>query len=68
LNLLGILTPGPRIAALTSNRILFHDGSPVAVLQAGEINRLADHCVPEATIDGLLRTGRLQSALRPYYK
>ncbi len=35
LNLAGILTPGPRIAALTGNRLLFHDGVPVAFLVGG---------------------------------
>src|SRR5207237_973493 len=41
LNLQGILTPGPRIAAVTTNRILFRDGFPVAALEAGEICKLA---------------------------
>jgi ATP-dependent Lhr-like helicase len=35
LNLVGILTPGSRVASLPSNRILFRDGEPVAVLEAG---------------------------------
>src|SRR5205823_7419700 len=30
LNLIGILTPGPRITAIASNRILLRDGFPVA--------------------------------------
>ena len=42
LNLQGILTPGPRISALTSNRILFRDGLPMAALEAGEIRKLAE--------------------------
>jgi ATP-dependent Lhr-like helicase len=36
LNLLGILTPGPRLAALTGNRVLYRDGLPVAVFAGGE--------------------------------
>jgi ATP-dependent helicase Lhr and Lhr-like helicase len=36
LNLLGILTPGPRVAAVTGNRVLFEDGMPVASLVAGD--------------------------------
>jgi ATP-dependent Lhr-like helicase len=36
LNLLGILVPGGRLPALTSNRMLYRDGLPVAVLAAGE--------------------------------
>ena len=35
LNLAGILTPGPKLAALTSNRVLYRDGLPIASLAAG---------------------------------
>ena len=41
LNLAGILTPGPRLAALTGNRLLFRDGLPVAFLAAGAVQFLA---------------------------
>ena len=37
LNLVGILTPGPKLAALTNNRLLYRDGIPVAVLAAGAV-------------------------------
>ncbi len=37
LNLVGIITPGPRLPALSSNRLLYKDGVPVAVLAAGEV-------------------------------
>jgi ATP-dependent Lhr-like helicase len=40
LNLIGILTPGPRLASLTSNRVLFREGLPVATLTAGEVHFL----------------------------
>jgi len=36
LNLVGILTPGPKLAALTGNRLLYRDGLPVASLAGGE--------------------------------
>ena len=36
LNLLGIVTPGPRLAALTTNRVLYRDGIPIALLAGGE--------------------------------
>jgi ATP-dependent Lhr-like helicase len=36
LNLTGIVTPGPRVAALTNNRVLYRDGVPVAVHAAGQ--------------------------------
>jgi ATP-dependent helicase Lhr and Lhr-like helicase len=40
LNLAGILTPGPRLAALTGNRLLLRDGLPIATLAAGEVRFL----------------------------
>src|SRR5213592_3749238 len=40
LNLQGILTPGPRLAAFTANRILLRDGLPIAALEAGQIIQL----------------------------
>jgi ATP-dependent Lhr-like helicase len=40
LNLAGILTPGPKLAALTGNRVLYRDGVPVALLAGGEVTYL----------------------------
>ena len=40
LNLIGILTPGPRLAALTGNRLLYRDGLPIAVHAADEVRFL----------------------------
>src|SRR5262249_35328431 len=34
LNLIGIITPGARLPALTGNRLLYRDGLPVATLTA----------------------------------
>jgi ATP-dependent Lhr-like helicase len=68
LNLQGVLTPGPRIAALTANRVLFSNGLPVAALEAGEIRKLADAPVPDLQIETALKVGRLRPSLRPYYK
>jgi ATP-dependent Lhr-like helicase len=68
LNLQGILTPGPRISALTANRILFRDGLPVAALEGGEVSKLADDQVPDARVETALRVGKLRASLRPYYK
>ena len=36
LNLVGIVTPGPRLAALTGNRVLYRDGIPIALHAGGE--------------------------------
>ncbi len=42
LNLLGILTPGPRLPSLAGNRLLYRDGLPVATLVAGEVRYLEE--------------------------
>ncbi len=68
LNLQGILTPGPRIAALTASRILFRDGLPIAALEAGEIRKLSDAPVSDLQIETALRIGKMRPSLRPYYK
>jgi ATP-dependent Lhr-like helicase len=36
LNLTGFITPGPRVAALTNNRVLYRDGVPVALHAGGQ--------------------------------
>jgi ATP-dependent helicase Lhr and Lhr-like helicase len=36
LNLVGILTPGPKLAALAGNRLLYRNGTPIASLAGGE--------------------------------
>jgi ATP-dependent Lhr-like helicase len=42
LNMLGILLPGPRLAPAASNRLLYRDGIPIAVLEAKEIRYLIE--------------------------
>jgi ATP-dependent Lhr-like helicase len=42
LNLVGIIIPGSRITAHTSNRILYHDGAPVAAFESGETRFLVE--------------------------
>jgi ATP-dependent Lhr-like helicase len=37
LNLIGIVTLGPRLAALSGNRLLYRDGLPIATLAAGKV-------------------------------
>jgi len=68
LNLQGILTPGPRIAALTANRILFRDGLPLAALEAGEIRKLSQDSISDLQVETALKVGKLRASLRPYYK
>jgi len=68
LNLAGILTSGPRIAAIAAHRILLRDGVPVAALKAGQVFSLErqseeqDHAIERA-----VRVGSMPPALRPYY-
>ena len=39
LNLVGILTPEARVAAIHRNRILFQDGLPIAAVEGGQVRR-----------------------------
>jgi ATP-dependent Lhr-like helicase len=48
LNLIGILTPGARLPALTGNRLLYRDGVPVAVYCGGEVKFLQELDAKEA--------------------
>jgi ATP-dependent helicase Lhr and Lhr-like helicase len=68
LNLQGILTLGPRIAALNASRILFRDGLPIAALEAGEICKISDAVISDFEIERALKVGKLRPSLRPYYK
>jgi ATP-dependent Lhr-like helicase len=40
LNLVGILTPGPKLPALTGNRLIYRNGLPIALLAGGEVQFL----------------------------
>jgi ATP-dependent Lhr-like helicase len=42
LNLVGVLSPGPRLPALTGNRVLYRDGIAIALLVAGEVRFVED--------------------------
>jgi len=68
LNLVGILAPGPRIAAVTAHRILLRDGTPVAALKADQLIPLEPEAIePDYQLEKTLRVGTLSPALRPYY-
>jgi ATP-dependent Lhr-like helicase len=69
LNLAGILTPGPRLTAITGTRILLRDGVPIAALEGGKVihlEREADGA--ESTIERTLKVGKMPAPLRRYYK
>ena len=67
LNLTGILTPGPRIAKSTRNRVVYRDGVPVAAHEAGAFVRLGEYEDAVANqIERAARIGSLPPALRSY--
>jgi ATP-dependent Lhr-like helicase len=68
LNLLGILTSGPRLTAISANRILLRDGRPIAALNAGEVQTFNGDChLPASDLHHKLTIGSIAPALRPYY-
>jgi ATP-dependent Lhr-like helicase len=68
LNLAGILTPGPRIACVTSNRLLLRDGVPVAALEAGNVGMLEnERDAVTGEVERALRIGKMSGPLRRYY-
>jgi ATP-dependent Lhr-like helicase len=66
LNLVGILTPEVRVAAIHRNRILFRDGLPIAAVEGGQLRRLADCDLDDSRLRTLLarRSLRHPPALR----
>ena len=77
LNLAGILTPGPKLAALAGNRVLYRDGIPIAFLEGNNtrflepiepeienVARLAlhGHAEPAAHMPRLRRLAQLEAA------
>jgi len=53
LNLVGIVTPEARVAAVTPNRVLFRDGLAIAALEGGELRRLAASELDDDTLKTL---------------
>ena len=68
LNLVGILSPGPRISAIAANRILLRDGVPIAALESGQFVPLDPSAQEiDASLQRALRIGHLPTGLRAYY-
>ncbi|HLX70975.1 MAG TPA: hypothetical protein VKV04_15220, partial [Verrucomicrobiae bacterium] len=68
LNLVGILTPGPRLTAIAANRLLLRDGIPIAALEGGKVITLAtDSGTSDREIEQSLKVATLPPALRRYY-
>ena len=61
LNLVGILTPDTRIAAIGRNRLLLRDGIAIAAREGGELRRLAESDLDDESLRALLlRRGAAQ--------
>jgi ATP-dependent Lhr-like helicase len=66
LNLTGIVTPGDRISALTTNRVLYQDGVPVLAREAGEIRPLQPGVEATAELVHALVRKQSTAQLRSY--
>ncbi len=66
LNLVGIVTPDARVAAITPNRVLFRDGLAIAALEGGSVRCLAAAEFDAATLKSFFwkRSGAV-AELRP---
>jgi ATP-dependent Lhr-like helicase len=68
LNLVGILTPEDRVAAIHRNRVLYRDGLPIAAVEGGQVRRLAESDLSEDRLRTLLARRSLRHALRPHLR
>ncbi len=62
LNLVGVVTPGPRVPGQVHNRLLLRDGVPVAVRVAGEVRYLES---PDPSEEWAWRTALVRRAVPP---
>jgi ATP-dependent Lhr-like helicase len=68
LNLVGLLTPEARVAAIYRSRILLRDGLPIAAVEGGQLRRLADSEMDDAKLRTLLARKSLRHPLRPHLR
>ena len=68
LNLVGIVTPEARVAAIHRNRLLFKDGLPIAAVEGGELRRLAQTEMTDEQLRALLARRSLRQPLRPHLR
>jgi ATP-dependent Lhr-like helicase len=69
LNLVGMVTPEERVSSLAGNRILFHNGVPVAALVAGEVKSYTrDHGLSDSDVANALRRRQIAPQLRAYLR
>ena len=64
LNLVGVLTPGPKVSAVAANRIVLRDGVPIAALEGDELRHLTEVDEPTRTaVSALLVPSRREAVL-----
>ena len=69
LNLVGILTPEARVAAIYRSRILLQDGLPIAAVEGGQLRRLAPVRIwTMRRLRTLLARRSLRHPLRPHLR
>ena len=68
LNLVGIVTPEARVAAIHRNKLLFKDGLPIAALEGGELRRLAQVEMTDELLKSLLARRSLRQPLKPHLR
>ena len=68
LNLVGILTPEDRVAAIHRNRVLYRDGLPIAAVEGGQMRRLAQSDMSDDKLRTLLARRSLRHPLRPHLR
>ncbi|MBI4539698.1 MAG: DEAD/DEAH box helicase [Gemmatimonadetes bacterium] len=70
LNLTGIVTPGERVPALATNRVVYRDGVPVAALVSGRVVRLEpvmhEHDAAERSVEQALIRRPIPPAVQAY--
>jgi ATP-dependent Lhr-like helicase len=68
LNLVGILTPEARVAAIYRSRILLRDGVPIAAVEGSEVRRLAESELSDDQLRTLLARRSLRHPAKAHLK
>jgi ATP-dependent Lhr-like helicase len=68
LNLVGILTPEARVAAIYRSRVLFQDGLAIAAVEGGQLRVIAKSTLEEPQMRTLLARRSLRHPLRPHLR
>src|SRR4029453_16782263 len=68
LNLVGVLTPDPRVAAVQRGRLLLKDGLPIAALEGGQARPPPDSSFDDDHLKSLLARRSLRAPLKPHLR